>query len=514
MLMSDPKEPVSPLPVLGMFANEGGLRGYIAQNLGLVERGLELLDIEYSLDNPTGAGGRVDILARDRLDHIVCIEIKRSDQSARATLNELSKYVALLYERHRVPREIIRCIVVSTHWSELLLPLSYFAAGSGVDVVALKAVADGGAVRLDRIDLREMRFLPQLCPAIEIFWFDYADDRDRFVNLLRQRSSTLPFVRLALLLLEPDRTLEPGRSPFAVVGSVWRISDIHLPQIEAVIEKAVGSDFPYAATGWEAELDAMDWINDVLSEIDGPTGFNHATSESLRNLLATYRVVTVDRIGDWPKLDFINSKERILDAILSRSPLGGSERANMHSYEATASPAVAPSWRLAVEGFLTFIAFEPEWREKAEAFLDAIPHQYDVHLHAFDKKHLYYAIHQARAHPDAMLSYFDITVLAQGEFVTSMVGLYRWDGKTCPADARAAIETVYGDTHWAIRSLWSSVDKERYEGALPLHGFLPEVDVFVSEDDLAERCIDLATVRPFVDANPDYAAAISAILED
>lgn len=109
----------SPLKVLGLFRNEAELRDHLASHIELIGSDLELLKVEYPLANSEGAGGRIDILARDRFDHVVCIEIKRSDQSARSALNELSKYVSLLYEQDRVPREMIRCIIVSTHWSEL-----------------------------------------------------------------------------------------------------------------------------------------------------------------------------------------------------------------------------------------------------------------------------------------------------------------------------------------------------------------------------------------------------------
>jgi hypothetical protein len=511
--MPVPQNASDRLPVLGLFADEAGLRDHIASNLHKIEAGLELLRLEYVLDNPLGAGGRIDILARDRFDHVVCIEIKRSDQSARAALHELSKYVSLLHERDRVPREIVRCIVISTHWSELLLPLSYFATSSGVDVVALNAIAVDNVVHLEPVELRQLRFLPQLCPAMEAAWFDQADLRDRYVGLLKERSSALPFMRLALLLLEPKRKLEAGRSPFAVVVCVWRAPDAHLSEIERVTGSPLGSGFPYAASGWEAELDAVGWIDDVFEEIAGPFGFNYVTSESLRNLLAVYHVARLERLGDWPKLEFINDQDRIIEAVLARSPLGGSERPNRYSYEENASPAIVPSWRLTVEGFLRFINFEPVWRDQADAFLEAIPAHYDVHLHAFDKKHLFYAIHQARAHPETMLSFFTITVTIEGEFVTGMVGFYEWDGRTCPADARKAIESVYGSTTWAVLSADNAVDDRRYEAALPLHGFTPQVDVFVSEDDLAQRGVEPGGPRDFVKANEAYAREVSEIME-
>lgn len=502
------------LPVLGLFRDEAALRDYLAANLDLIEPGLELLKIEYPLDNSDGSGGRIDILARDGLDHVVCIEVKRSDQSSRAALNELSKYVTLLHERDRVPREMIRCVVVSTHWSELLLPLSYFAGSSGVDVVALKAVASDGALVLKPLELRPPRFLPQLCPALYVAWFDEAAVRDRYVELVGKRSTMLPFVRLALLLLEPARELEPGRSPFGVVECVWRIPDARLADVERVTGQQIGSGFPYAVLGWDAELDALGWIDDVLAEAGGAYGFNHATSESLRNMLDAYEVSRIERVGDWPKLEFINGDDRILDSVLSRSPLGGSARQNRHSFEARVTPGKRSSWRAAVSAFLDFIAFEPDWRREAEGFLDGVPDRYDVHLHAFDKKHFFYAVHQARTHPETTLSYFDVAVTLEDSYISGLVGGYRWDGATVPDDARGAIESVYGSLRWARLSLGSSVDDQRYEAALPLHGFAPYVEFFVSEKDLEER----GGFRPggpasFVAENPEYSRKVSGLLE-
>lgn len=265
-------------------------------------------------------------------------------------------------------------------------------------------------------------------------------------------------MRLALIALEPARLLGPGRSPFAVVGCVWRAPDATLDEIERVTGKPIGSDFPYAAEGWEAELDAMGWIDDVLADIKGAWSFSHANSESLRNLLGPYRVGQIERLGDWPKLEFINNEQRILKAVLARSPLGGTERPNKHSFEEFVTPSIAPSWRSAVSGFLDFIDFEPVWREEAKALLAAIPAEYDVHLHAFDKKHLFYAMHQGLVHPDAGFSFFSITVSCQNSLLTRMLGFYEWDGTSCPEDARAAIEKSYGNLVWASLSLINSVD--------------------------------------------------------
>lgn len=512
--MTDKKSGAGATRVLGLFANEAELRDHIAQNLDLIEPQLELLKTEFPLDNPDGAGGRIDILARDRFDHLICIEVKRSDRSARDTLNELAKYIGLLINRNRVPREMIRCLVVSTHWHELQLPLSYFAASSGVDVVALDAVTEQGSVRLRPKPLQPLRLLPQLCPEMEVVWFDEISLRDRYLERLALRAASLPFVRLAALVLEPNAEISPGRSPYAVVICVWRVAVTDHDRIEAVIEEPVGANWPYFIEGWEAESDAMGWIAELPAEYAQRLGWSHGTAESFRNMLASFAVQRIERLGDWPRLEIINDDERIVRAALALSPLGGSERPNRHSYEVVVTPAVAPSWRRAVDGFLEFIDFEPTWRDRAETFLNHLEGPVSVRLYAFDKKHLFYAIHQAREHPPATLGFFEIMVSAEDVVLSGILGRYEWDGRTCPDDARSVIETIYCNSVWAVLSVGNAVDKNRYEEALPLHGFLPVVDEIASAEELEVRGLPPRPgLREFVNANPSYAQQVSEVLE-
>lgn len=503
-------------PVLGLFANEAELRDHLAVRLDLIEPGLTLIKTEYVLANPDGSGGRIDILARDVFDHLVCIEVKRSDRSARETLNELSKYLTLLVERDRVPREMIRCMVVSTHWQELFLPLSYFAVASGVDVTGYRAVAEEGVLVLEREPLKELRFLPQLSPDMDFIWFDDGATRSRHIEHIRNRSTDLPFVRLALLLFEPIPARRTDRPAFPMVVCVWRVPDGLHDRIEGVTGKPIGADFPYAAEGWDAESDAKDWICDVPHEElpEVAHGWQHGTPEMLQSLVANYSLRSVERVGDWPKLEFINDDARILTAALADSPLGGTERPNRNRYQAVVTPAVASSWKLAVDGFLAFIAFEPAWHSAAAGYLATLTGDVSVELHAFDKKHLVYAIHQARVHEETSLGFFEIIVREEGDVQGGMHGHYVWDGRTCPSDAEAAIEAIYGDITWARMSIGSAVDQQRYEGALPLHGFIPVVDRLYEADRMIfGEPIERHTIRDFFLARPDYSRQVSEVLE-
>jgi RecB family endonuclease NucS len=62
---------------------EDKIRDYLADHLDFLEKGLKLVDKEYVLPSPIGAGGRIDIVARDLFGHVVIIEIKRCDKTAR-----------------------------------------------------------------------------------------------------------------------------------------------------------------------------------------------------------------------------------------------------------------------------------------------------------------------------------------------------------------------------------------------------------------------------------------------
>lgn len=104
--------------------NEAAIRDHLAENLGILEHGLQLVAKEYRLKNPGGSSGRIDILAKDRFGNFLVVELKRSDAAARTAIHEILKYLALLKSEKGVPSSKIRCLVVSTDWSELRAPFS------------------------------------------------------------------------------------------------------------------------------------------------------------------------------------------------------------------------------------------------------------------------------------------------------------------------------------------------------------------------------------------------------
>ncbi|MBB2687747.1 UNVERIFIED_ORG: hypothetical protein GGD47_005390 [Rhizobium etli] len=101
---------------------ESVIRDVLAQNLDLVEPGLEFLGTEHHLRNPTGSCGFLDIFARGPNGELVIIEVKRTRSQSREALHELFKYAALLRHKFLLKDREYRLILLSVDWDDLRVP--------------------------------------------------------------------------------------------------------------------------------------------------------------------------------------------------------------------------------------------------------------------------------------------------------------------------------------------------------------------------------------------------------
>lgn len=506
----------SPFPVIGLFANELELRDALAVRLDLIEPGLEFLAKEYVLANPHGAAGRIDIIARDAFDHIVCIEVKRSDSSARSGIHELSKYVTLMVEQERIPREMIRCVVVSTDWHELTVPLSYFAASGEVDVRGFVAMNINGSLALEGQPLLPLAFLPQLSPEIDLLQFAAEEDRRTYIAHVRNRAKALPEIRIALLELDLARSGFADEAPYRIVACIWRIPERYLAIVEAAIGRPVGGLAPYGFSGWEAECDALEWVcgDQAPGILATLAEERRGTAEKIASLLARYDVTSIDRIGAWSRSLLINDDEHILRQIRALSISAGAGRRNRHIFEAKVTPLAKPSWRAQQRAFLDFIAFEPTWIDPVQSFFERWgDRDVAIELYAHDKRHFYHMLHQARAHSTTVTSMFRVAASQDDAMIEGLHGYYSWDGKTCPRDPEAGIRRIYGSLEWGVLAIWSAVDQTRYDTAPRIHGFKPVIDQYGAAGERIGKPTGRRSARDFVSANPRYAAKVSELLE-
>ncbi|REH00984.1 endonuclease NucS domain-containing protein [Flavobacterium aquicola] len=170
--------------------SEATIRDYLAGQLDFIESGLTLLEKEHFLPNVSGSNGFVDILAKDRFNNFVVIEIKRSQQASRQTLQELFKYISLLKQNYHARDSEIRCIIVSTHWSELLLPFSECHHQTTLDIKGIKLTTDNSFRPIAKeiiVPLKITQLTGQFSPVYWLDLFSSPDKRDVAVAIIQEQ---------------------------------------------------------------------------------------------------------------------------------------------------------------------------------------------------------------------------------------------------------------------------------------------------------------------------------------
>jgi hypothetical protein len=113
---------------------EAELRDLLSVQLEAIEPGLILVKKEQYIPNDLGTRSFIDLLARDREDRWVLIELKRSGAASREAIHEIYKYIEGVKAHLRVRDDEVRAIIASTDWKELLVPYSRFFHDTDINV--------------------------------------------------------------------------------------------------------------------------------------------------------------------------------------------------------------------------------------------------------------------------------------------------------------------------------------------------------------------------------------------
>lgn len=184
-----------------MNQHESRIRDYLSENLQIIEEGMLLVKKEFHIQNNLGAGGFIDILAKDSLGHFTIIEIKRSNEAARAALHELTKYSILLTSSLGIKIHNIRAILVSTEWHELSTPFSEYLRTTNISTIGLviSANQDGKINKVSQFIPQEEVEPLKIERAHQVHLFENKEDREKALNPLSiaaQKASILDFAIL------------------------------------------------------------------------------------------------------------------------------------------------------------------------------------------------------------------------------------------------------------------------------------------------------------------------------
>lgn len=486
---------------------ENLIRDQLATRLDLIEPGLELLATEYVVGNPDGAGGRIDILARDRLGNIVVIELKRSDQAARTALHELMKYIALVQVQRGLTAERLRAVLVSTEWHELLTPFSEQVHTSRYSLqgYALTLDASGAPCRADPIV--PLPASNGLVFPTKFSWLTFSSASDRQHAHARIEEILRAVAVEHATLIEFD-SIELGRVqfPYSLVLAIFPMSGA---QARGILEQKTHpiellSDFGALEELREDDHTLQAAVQASLeSVIFCVAGVRDVHTVQSRNLLAErklWQLERVTRLG--PRLE-----DRLLlsDADLVEALCGIDGSNEVYLLKAVASSSKAQFEALAAA--LDRLLSRHGWATAAVATLKraALTSGATIVARAHTPSNLLtnFAVF-LRTGDSAYLPSFDIIASAASR-TESLSGLLAWDGVTEPPSPDAAFPDL-GTGGNVMRLVFEDPDETRrlvsaYGLVFP---WLRRID-----DGETERSQDFVSIEAWLSSYPERAAELS-----
>lgn len=220
---------------------EEKIRDWLSQNLSFIDPELTLIEIEYHLQDTIGSKGYVDILAKDKLNNFVIIEIKRAEASARQAINEILKYHALIKQKFNARESEIRIIIISTHWAELIRPFSELINRTTLAIKGYDLSLDINDIP-NKIEEKQplqpqtlsRKFSQEQC--LDLFLNE--DKRANFINEIKKRIDKASYEDYVIIELDNTNLKSQGMHNYATVTIFQELSTTEiLNKINAIDEE-------------------------------------------------------------------------------------------------------------------------------------------------------------------------------------------------------------------------------------------------------------------------------------
>jgi hypothetical protein len=431
---------------------EQELREYLVHNLDLIEPGLRPVQLEeYRLQNAHGTRGSIDILARDRHGLWVVIELKRSKTTSRQALHEVAKYTELLCREDHLAPDRIRAIIVSTDWSELLVPVSNMARDWNHDLRGYHLILDdnGLPATAQRVKLLARAFEHRITPIHIMYFFHSAQDRnDAWLTIIR---TARKIGAVDMLAAEFDRVGHFDRvpNPFGLYVGIGRIDPNNAA---ARLRRGYSGPEPFAADN-PVEYLALCHICDHLAGKFHK--YRHITESAYPGLLSN-----IANDADWAVRGYCGSGAfddvRALDERDRYRFLSGDDRGDGQiKFTGSANPAMTTRWKNFITETENSLAGNREWSTLVRGWLDEVATSVgdgDVVLHIYNPCDLLGTL--IHGWPDRMDDYlpsiFGFTNPESGYASYVNGALYWTDGSR--GDLAESFRRTYRDVmHWQVQ---------------------------------------------------------------
>ncbi|GAB3206384.1 endonuclease NucS domain-containing protein [Marinactinospora thermotolerans] len=456
---------------------ERDLRDALVRNLELIERGLRPVQFqEYPLPNAHGTRGSIDILALDRNDLWVVIELKRSKATSRQALHEVAKYTELLCREKHLAADRIRAMIIATppDWDELLVPVSNVARDWSHDLRGYQLHLDGSGSpsHAERVKLLPQAFEHRITPIHVMFFFPTAEQRRQTWREITKLADEIGAADLLAADFDRIARKDLALAPFGLYLAIGRID-----KVRASEHLFTGYDGPEPfASQYPAEYLALRGIcNHVARQSLPGMSLESAQPGRLRDIANSPEWAVRQYRGTGAFSDTSPFGERDLYRFLSGDDRGDSQVI----FTGSASPQITARWNGFLKETENSLAGNHEWKSLVHGWLNDAARRVgdgDVWLHVYSPCDLLQAI--VFGWPDGLNEY--LPMLIGGTYPEpgrqSLVrGTLCWNGggTTLPE----AVRLIHRDPiHWMVNrsaGLGGAYDQELLD-LLGLHYVLLE----------------------------------------
>lgn len=454
---------------------EDRIRDFLAEHLELLEPGLVLVEKEYRLPNPLGAGGKIDLVAKDPFGHIVIIEIKRSDQAARQALNEVHKYTALFRTLQGLDETRVRVMVVSTEWRELLVPFSEYAETAAYSVVGLliSAVADGTVSRVEKISRAPRGTGLAFSRAQGIYLFSNEASRDEMVPKLAKAVEGSWIADYCLFLCNytgnKSSIVYPHGIYLAFVSPLTYLRTDDLANAQRQVNWEDGLDLP--------DENFVCAVNEAF--VGNWESFEIGYPEKLVTISADWDVKVAVRGGRLDGNQSLLTDDEILT--MAKSVEGGSPI----YFSKLSSPKFAAAWKEVRTNLDPVLLGNARWEEIVPLFVaevETVAKDASVSVSVYSPFNFPLTLFHLSADDSSKCAHLEIVVDDASSGLTRILfSVLAWDGKVVKDPPGKMMKRVYNSfSEWTSRTHFHETH-EMEDKAMAAHGFsTPLVEVTLS----------------------------------
>jgi len=430
---------------------EGKLRDALVRNLELIETGLRPVQFqEYPLPNAHGTRGRIDILARDRNQLWVVIELKRSRATSRQALHEVTKYTELLCREKHLAADRIRAVIVATpaDWDELLVPVSNVARDWSHDLRGYQLHLDssGYPSHAERVRLLPQVFEHRITPIHVMYFFTAEEQRQQIWRKIVEVADEIGAVDLLAADFDRVARQDLTPAPFGLYLAIGRID-----QASASEHLFAGYDGPEPfAAEYPAEYLALCDICNYTARHSPPgMGLESAEPGRLRDIANSpeWAVRRYRGTGAFDNTDAF--EERDLYRFLTGDDRGDSQII----FTGSANPQMTTRWRGFLEETENSLAGNREWDSLVRCWLNDAAERVgdgDVWLHVYNPCDLLQAV--VIGWPDELDKYLPMVMggtLPESGYSSYVRGALCWNGRG--AELLEAVRLIHRDPiHWMV----------------------------------------------------------------